>query len=104
MKAPPISGPQTDATPYILPRRAVYFPRLRNGTLKAMMIKLPAKIPAEPSPEIALPTIEAVEFGEIPPMKEPSSKMQIEERYAHLRLKKVKKRPQSSWQEQVVRN
>ena len=89
--------------PYILPSKAVYFPRLRNGTLNAMMIKLPAKMPAEPSPEIDLPTIRAVEFGEIPQRKEPSSKMQIEARYAHLRLKKVKKRPQSNWQEQVVR-
>ncbi len=67
------------------------------------MIKLPAKIPAEPSPEIALPIIKAVEFGEMAQMRDPSSKMQIETRYAHLRLKKVKKRPQSSWQEQVVR-
>jgi hypothetical protein len=60
------------------------------------MMKLPAKIPAEPIPAIALPTIKAVELGDTPQMRDPSSKIDIEHTYAHLRLKKVKQRPQRS--------
>lgn len=61
-----------------------------------MIIKLPAKIPAEPMPAMARPTIKAVEFGAVAHIREPTSKTNIEHRYAHLRLKKVKKRPHSS--------
>lgn len=43
-----------------------------------MMMKLPEKIPADPSPEIARPMINVVEFGEMAQMKDPTSKTQIE--------------------------
>lgn len=46
------------------------------------MMLLPTKIPAEPTPEIALPTIRVVEFGEMAQMKEHTLNMQIEERQA----------------------
>jgi hypothetical protein len=61
-----------------------------------MMMKLPAKMPADPMPAIDLPTIRAVEFGEAPQIVEPISKMTIDTKYAHLRLKSVKNLPHSS--------
>ena len=67
------------------------------------MMKLPAKIPAEPIPAMARPTIRAVEFGEVAQMRDPSSKIIIEVKYDHLRLKKVNNLPQSSWNEHEVR-
>ena len=103
MKAPPNSGPATEAMPYIAPRRAPYFARLTRGTEHAMMMKLPAKIPAEPIPAMARPTIRAVEFGDAPQMREPISKIMIEVKYDHLRLKNVNNLPQSNWNEQDVR-
>lgn len=43
-----------------------------------MMMKLPAKIPADPIPAIDLPTIRAVEFGAAPQIVEPISKIIID--------------------------
>ena len=53
------------------------------------MIKAPEKIPADPNPAIALPTIKAVELGATPQIKEPNSKMPIATRYTYLIEKKV---------------
>ncbi len=80
----------------MLPNSAPYFALFSSGTEQAMMMKLPAKIPADPTPAMARPTINAVEFGEVPQMSEPTSKMAMETRYAHLRLKKVKNRPHNN--------
>jgi hypothetical protein len=41
-------------------------------------MKLPAKMPAEPTPAIARPMINAVEFGAAPQMSEPTSKITME--------------------------
>lgn len=87
----------------MLPNNAAYFARLTSGTEHAMIIKLPAKIPAEPTPEMARPMMRVVELGDVAQMSDPSSNMVIEHRYAHLILKRVKQRPQSSWHEHVVR-
>ena len=86
LKTPPTSGPTTDATPYMLPSNAEYFGRLTGGTLKAIMMKLPAKIPAEPRPEIARPTMRVIELGATPQTKLPISKIVMEHKYAYLRL------------------
>ena len=103
VKAPPISGQATDAIPYILPNSAPYFALFSSGTEQAMVTKLPAKIPAEPTPAIARPMINAVEFGAAPQINEPTSKIIMDTEYAHLRLKKVKNRLHNNWHEQVVR-
>jgi hypothetical protein len=42
-----------------------------------MMIKAPEKMPAEPNPAIARPMIKAVELGDTPQTKEPTSKIPI---------------------------
>lgn len=77
MKAPPISGPQTEAMPYILPSSAAYLARFSTGTDRVIMMKLPAKIPADPTPAMARPMIKAVEFGAAPQIADPSSKMMM---------------------------
>jgi hypothetical protein len=43
----------------------------------ALTIRAPEKIPADPSPAIARPMINAIELGAIPHTKLPSSKMPI---------------------------
>lgn len=53
------------------------------------MIKAPEKIPADPNPAIALPTIKVVELGATPQIKEPNSKIPMAMRYTYLMLKKV---------------
>lgn len=41
-----------------------------------MMMKLPEKMPADPKPAMARPTINAVELGELAHIKEPNSKIE----------------------------
>ena len=53
------------------------------------MINAPEKIPAEPRPAMARPTIRAVELGATPQTREPTSKMPMPTRKTHLMLKKV---------------
>jgi hypothetical protein len=96
VNAPPIKGPHTDAIPYIAPRRAPYLALFSSGTDNPIMMKLPANIPADPIPAIALPTMRAVELGEAPQMVDPISKIMMATRYAHLRLKSVKNLPHKS--------
>ena len=98
-----MSGPQTEAIPYIAPKSAPYLARFSIGTDKPIMIKLPANIPAEPTPEIARPMIRVVELGETPQMRDPISKMTIATIYAHFKLKRVKNLPHISWNAQVVK-
>ena len=51
--------------------------RLWRGTVKAMMINAPAKMPAEPTPAIARPTIRALDVGAAPQIADPSSKRKM---------------------------
>lgn len=67
------------------------------------MMKLPEKIPADPTPAIARPTINATDEGATPHIRDPSSKIRMEMTYGHLRLKRTNIRPQSSWNEHAVR-
>lgn len=102
VKAPPISGPATDAIPYMAPIKPVYMGRFVTGTEYVMtatllspisqqhmpginsLIRAPLEIPAEPNPAMALPQIKAVEFGATPQTNEPSSKIPIARRKTHL--------------------
>ena len=45
-----------------------------------MIIRDPEKMPADPTPATALPTIRAIELGATPHMRDPSSKMAIADR------------------------
>ena len=49
----------------------------------------PERIPAPPSPAIALPTMNETEVGATPQIREPTSKIRREIRKTHLILKKV---------------
>ena len=53
------------------------------------MTKAPEKIPADPTPAIARPTIRATEVGAAPQRAEPSSKIKIEIKKMTLIGKKV---------------
>ena len=75
--------------PYILPMSPIYRGRCLGGTLNPIIMKLPAKMPADPIPAIDLPSIRAMEVGAEPDTMLPISKMAIEPMYAHFKLKKV---------------
>lgn len=61
-----------------------YIGRLVNGTEYAMITIPPEKRPADPTPAIARPRINPIEFGVAPQRSEPSSNMVIEMRNTHL--------------------
>lgn len=52
--------------------------RLWRGTMGIMIIMAPEKIPAEPSPAIALPRIKMGELGAAPQMALPASKITMD--------------------------
>ncbi len=77
----------------MLPKSAPYFALFSNGTESVTMMKLPAKIPALPTPEMALPMINIVELVDAPQMADPTSKIMMATTYAHFKLNSVKNRP-----------
>jgi hypothetical protein len=58
--------------------------RFSATTVNAIMINVPERIPAQPTPAIARPIISTVEEGAAPQMAEPISKIAIALRYTHL--------------------
>ena len=79
-------GPATEAMPYMPPISPKKIGRLTRGTVLAIVTRAPVKIPADPSPATARPTMKAVEVGATPQTKEPSSKMNNATRKTHLML------------------
>lgn len=75
-----MSGPATEASPYIAPTIPTYIGRRTRGTVREIMITPPLKTPADPRPAIARPTIKAFDVGAAPQISEPSSKSAIAER------------------------
>ena len=61
----------------MLPIKPLYMGRFSSGTLYAKMMRAPEKIPAEPTPAMARPTMSAVLVGATPQMRLPSSKMMM---------------------------
>jgi hypothetical protein len=53
------------------------------------MLIAPVKMPAEPNPETALPTMKAVELGAAPHTADPTSKRNIPVKKTHFVGKKV---------------
>jgi hypothetical protein len=76
-------GAMTDETPNVMPKMEVNIGRFRRGTSGMMIIMPPEKMPADPRPAIARPTINAVEFGAAPQRADPTSKTTMEERNVH---------------------
>lgn len=70
---PPSVGPITPAMPYMLVTRAIPNGRFFNGTDLPNIAKLPHNRPAAPAPDMALPSINAAEFGEAAHSIEPPS-------------------------------
>lgn len=71
--------------------------------MKATRMKAPDATPAAPNPAIARPTIRAVLFGATAQIRLPSSKMNTESRYVHLRGKYLKALPQGEVKAATVR-
>ena len=72
MNAPPASGPATEAIALTPPTEAKNMGRCFSGTIYAMTVNAPEKIPAPPDPAIARPTISATEVGATPQINEPT--------------------------------
>lgn len=66
------------------------------------MTSAPLKIPAEPTPAMALPTIKATDDGAAPHTADPISKMKIETKKTVLILKNVYSFPKNSCSAHVV--
>lgn len=97
VNTPPRSGPTTEATEYVAPRRPVYAGTNKGVTLKAMIEYAPAAIPAAPTPAIALPTMKAVLLGATPQMSDPISKTAMASRNTSLRSKYLYPFPKVVW-------
>lgn len=67
------------------------------------MINAPEKMPAPPTPAIALPAIKTEEELAAPQIKEPTSKMMMATRKVHLTEKMLYSLPKGSWNAAVVR-
>lgn len=84
VNAPPTIGPRTAHTPKDMPNNAVYIGRFPNGTRPTITIIPPWKIPADPTPATALPTMNATEDGAAPQTALPTSKSRMEKRKVYL--------------------
>jgi hypothetical protein len=93
VKAPPRSGPATDATPKTAPKKPWKSGRLWRGTLFKRIEIAPVKIPEEPKPAIARPMMRAMELGAAPQRAEPTSNKKIPVRKTHFVGAKVYIRP-----------
>jgi hypothetical protein len=67
-----------------------------------MIVITPARIPPEPRPAIALPTMKPIELGAAPQRAEPTSNRMIDVMKVVLMLKIVYIFPNSSWKAQLV--
>lgn len=67
-----------------VPTIAVYNGLFARGTPCAIATNEPLKIPALPTPVIALPTMNTLEEEEVAQTMLPTSKIAIETRYVHL--------------------
>jgi hypothetical protein len=84
VNAPPITGPTTEEIKNTAPMKLWYKGLLRSGMICTVNTILPEKIPAEPRPAKARPTMKVEEFCETPQMRDPSSKMETLVRKTHL--------------------
>lgn len=64
----------TDATPNTMPKTPWNMGRLCRGIMFTKTIMAPVKMPAEPKPAMARPTMNVGEVGATPQMREPISK------------------------------
>lgn len=76
-------GATTDDTAKTIPEIEVSIGRLRRGTSETMIIMAPVKMPAEPTPAIARPIMNAVDVGAAPQITEPTSNTTMQEMKVH---------------------
>lgn len=83
VKAPPSSGPITEEIPKTAPNRPLYNGLLARGMTDTIRIIAPFIMPAVPTPAIARPMMNAIEFGAAPHSADPISKtvMQMRKTY-----------------------
>ena len=97
VKAPPMSGPITAATPYEAPITPVNAALFCGAEEKAIIVYEPDPRPAAPTPATARPTMRAGEFGETAQIRLPSSKMKMATRKLVLRGKYLYTLPHIDW-------
>lgn len=66
------------------------------------MHTVPAMIPPDPNPAIALPMTRATELGAAPQIADPTSKNRIAAKNTPFTLKNEYSLPQSNWKAQLV--
>jgi hypothetical protein len=77
----------TEASANVADSELVIAGRSFGRELCAMMMKQPAKVPAQPTPVIARPAMKASLLGAVAHIKLPSSKMKILSKKTYLTLK-----------------
>jgi hypothetical protein len=77
-------GATTEEMPKRLPMNPVIIGRFCRGTASVMMTMVPEKIPQDPIPAMALPIMNAIEFGAAPQIADPISKMMMAAKKIHL--------------------
>lgn len=75
VNTPPIKGAVIVATAYVAPMKLWYAGLFARGVIMVMVTNAPLKIPAEPAPERARPTMNATDVGATADIREPTSKM-----------------------------
>jgi hypothetical protein len=63
--------------PKVDPMRPPYMGRFSSGTIWAIIVVAPEKMPADPIPAMALPTMKLVELGAAPHRADPTSKKKM---------------------------
>ena len=86
VKTPPRRGPATDAIPKIAPTSPCSIGLLCSGTRPIMMTIAPEKMPLDPAPAMARPTMNTIELGAAPQIALPISKTVTEEMKTFLGL------------------
>lgn len=83
----PIRGPHTDATENVAPTNPLNMLLFSSGVVFASMMNAPPKIPAEPTPDTARPTMSTIEVGAEPQIALPMRYISSDARNVHFGLK-----------------
>lgn len=80
-------GPHTDATENVAPTNPLNMLLFSSGVVFASIMNAPPKMPAEPIPEIARPTMSTIELGAEPQTALPTRYISSEVKKVHFGLR-----------------
>lgn len=89
VKTPPSNGPAMEATPKTAPIAPKYFALRSSGRRSTKTMFEPVVMPALPIPEMARPTMKALEVGAAAQMIDPIKNIAVDAMKVHLAGKKV---------------